>query len=328
VRGGEGDYCNRREQDETMTTNTIPLDALRAITAIVTHADCPDGIASAMILHDALPGAAILFARHGAPETVNMVAEPGMLFCDFSPPVARVAEFIEAGAIVLDHHRTARDVVEAFGPRGVFGDEVTDPGVCGAVLAFREVWERVQTMRWRATHAATVGDLAALAGIRDTWQRHDPRWEEACEQAAALTFWPVMDLVASTPDTWAERMAIGPTLQAQRAESVTRAIRDGMRIHVDGREVAILSTTDTSDAMDRLGSEGVAMVLGFGYRCEAGAPRMIVSLRGRGVDVAVLARAEGGGGHTAAAGFTLDVGAEMGNPYRWASEWCARVLTR
>lgn len=313
---------------KTNEQSTIHLDALRVVNTIVAHADCPDGIASAMILHDALPGARIIFARHGAPETVAMRAEPGMLFCDFSPPAARVAEFVEAGAIVLDHHRTARDVVDAFGPRGVFGDEVADPGVCGAVLAFREVWHPLRRNSHVSAHRiAAVHDFAALAGIRDTWQRHDPRWDDACAQAAALTFWPVDGLLAAHVEDWPARLVIGPTLQARRAESVTRAIRDGMRIHVGGREVAILSTTDTSDAMDRLGAEGVVMVLGFGYRCEVGAPRMIVSLRGRGVDVAALARAEGGGGHTAAAGFTLDVGAEMGNPYRWASEWCAMVLT-
>lgn len=307
--------------------STIPIDALRAVNTIVTHANCPDGIASAMILHNALPHARIVFARHGAPETVGMAAEPGMLFCDFSPPASRVQEFVDAGAIVLDHHRTARDVVAAFGPLGVFGDEVDDPGVCGAVLAFREVWHPLRFGSHVSAHkVAAVQDFAALAGVRDTWQRHDPRWEEACAQAAALTFWPVDGLLDAHVEDWPARLAIGPALQSRRAESVTRAIRDGMRIHIGSREVAILSTTDTSDAMDRLGGDGVVMVLGFGYRCEAGVPRMIVSLRGRGVDVAALARAEGGGGHTAAAGFTLDVGAEMGNPYRWAAEWCARVL--
>lgn len=307
------------------TPDPIPLDALRTVTTVVTHADCPDGIASAMILHDALPHARIIFARHGAPETVALRAEPGMLFCDFSPPEARVVEFVDAGAIVLDHHRTARAVVEAFGPLGVFGDEVTDHGVCGAVLAFREVWRPlVPGAEYQAP--GPVGDFAALAGIRDTWQRHDPRWEEACSQAAALTFWPVAQLLAARPQAWPSLMAIGPTLQERRAESVTRAIRDGMCIRVGTREVVILATTDTSDAMDRLGAAGVAMVLGFAYRCEAGKPRMAVSLRGRGVDVASLARADGGGGHTAAAGFTVDVTPGMAGPYEWAAAWCARVL--
>lgn len=118
----------------------IPLEKLRQVTTIVTHDTCPDGLASAMILLDVLPKAEVVFCQYSTPLHKSMIAKPGMLFADFSPDPARIQEFIDQGAIVLDHHKTAKDTVLACGELGVFADEKEDPGVSGAVLAFREVW--------------------------------------------------------------------------------------------------------------------------------------------------------------------------------------------
>ncbi len=46
----------------------IPIETLRAVRTIITHANCPDGVASALILHQALPNAAIVFLAAGSPE--------------------------------------------------------------------------------------------------------------------------------------------------------------------------------------------------------------------------------------------------------------------
>ena len=113
----------------------IPLEVLKAVKTIVAHEKCPDGIAAALILKDVLPEARVIFCQYSTPEHETLAAEPGMLFADFSPPKARVQEFVDKGAVVLDHHKTAKDIVAAFGDNGVFGDEIAEPGVSGAVLA-------------------------------------------------------------------------------------------------------------------------------------------------------------------------------------------------
>ena len=120
----------------------IPVDTLRAVRKVIVHkqsaaAPCGDGRASALILHAALLGAEVIEMAYGEPAHVNLAAEPGMLFCDFSPPEARAAEFVAAGAIVLDHHE--RDRVEPFGALGVFGENAH--GESGAWLAWREVYQ-------------------------------------------------------------------------------------------------------------------------------------------------------------------------------------------
>jgi len=143
----------------------IPKSKLEAVTTIVTHKDCPDGVASALILRDALPDRRIVFLAHGSAELRDFPAEHGQLWCDIVPPRERVKEFVDAGAIVLDHHRGARDIVEAVAENGVFADEEAEPGVSGALLAYREV----SVALGRAD--ARLESFAKLAGVRDTWQR-------------------------------------------------------------------------------------------------------------------------------------------------------------
>jgi len=309
----------------------LDINALRSVTTILTHAGCPDGYASAMILHNALPDAEIVFLRHDSPEMNGLVAKPGMLFCDIVPPTRRVPEFVEAGAIVLDHHKTAKYVVGDFGDRGVFGDEEKEPGVCGAWLAYREVWLKL-VERYSpppgASHVppvATVERFAKLAGIRDTWQRNDSQWGAACAQAEALRFYPWTDLVKASPAEWNKLLDIGWTLLANRSRVVAGLIRDGLSVNIWGKRVLIVSSVETSDVSDALGEE-VDIVAGFSYRCDGGKPKLVISLRGRGVDVAAIAKTFGGGGHTAAAGFTVDVGAMCPQPYEHVRQCLSREL--
>src|SRR5256885_13008647 len=79
----------------------VDRNLLAAVRTIVAHDECADGTASAILLHDALPGAEVVFADYGG-AAGRPVAGPGLLFCDFSPPAARADEFVAAGAIVLD----------------------------------------------------------------------------------------------------------------------------------------------------------------------------------------------------------------------------------
>src|ERR1700679_2840748 len=117
------------------------LKRLAAIKTLIIHGGgCTDGIASAMILRSVLPDAEIKFVQYMTPEQVNLEPKEGMLFCDITPVADRVKDFVAVEALVLDHHKTARAVVEAFGSLGAFGDEKADPGVCGAVLAYPHVW--------------------------------------------------------------------------------------------------------------------------------------------------------------------------------------------
>jgi oligoribonuclease NrnB/cAMP/cGMP phosphodiesterase (DHH superfamily) len=282
--------------------------ALADVRVIVAHDECADGTASAILLHDALPGAEIVFCDYGAPAR-QLAARPGMLFCDFSPPAARADEFVAAGAMVLDHHRSARPVIERFGERGVFGDERADPGVSGAMLAYRHVW---LALRAGAPEQPFAAWFAAAAGARDTWQTASPLWRDGCVQHALLTafdntFWLATPLAALARD-WADRYAwVGEQLVARDHDRLRRAIAAAHRFTTRRglRGIAIDGVAFASDAAEHLADQ-VDVVIAFSLAAPGGAPAMQVSLRSHaGFDCAAFAQRFGGGGHTRAAGFAL-----------------------
>lgn len=296
----------------------LPLESIKTI---ITHDRCADGTASAVLLHDALPGAEIRFVQYGTEDHANLPANEGMLFCDFSPPAARAEEFARAGAVVLDHHRTAKDVVLAMGDRGRFGDEATDPGVSGAVLAFRHVWLPV---RGQSPLRPFAERFATVAGVRDTWQTKNALWRESCAQSQMLSFFPrewwMRTSLEKLSQIWDEQIAwIGEMLCEKDDDRVRRGIESAWRFTTPkGRRAIVMQGVSlTSDAAEMLGAE-VDVVIGFGYGVENGAIKMRLSLRSRGdFDCAAFAQAHGGGGHTKAAGFSRIVSPDDPQPFRF-----------
>lgn len=317
----------------------IPIEKLREIKTIVSHKDCPDGLASAMVLKDVLPDAEVIFLQHKTPEHAALNPTPGMIFCDFVPVPERAQEFVDAGAIVLDHHRTARSIVEMFGDLGVFADENTEPGIAGASLAYREVWLPIaeeQQYHPRAKRAPGTRDyilgknyvrhFTRLAGIRDTWQRHSPLWREACRQAEVLRFVP--------PENWLDgfefwnqtemekQLGIGEALLQRRDAMVKTMIEAAFRFKTPaGTRVAVVPTIETSDVAEAI--EDADLVVGFAYRFRSqqgpfGVGSVILSTRGRGkFDCARFCKVYGGGGHTNAAGCSIELQQNDVQPYTY-----------
>lgn len=310
----------------------IQIEKLLAVTHIVTHKDCADGIASAMILKDVLPGAKVSFIHYSSPEHKALVAEKGMLFCDFSPDKDAVpSKFVDVGALCLDHHKFARATVEAFGENGIFADEATEPGVCGAVLAYRHVWLPLQeassppsglgSSKPQPLVEAIVRDLATLAGIRDTWQKQDSRWQAACEQAESLRWWPEEHLVGSPPTSWPGRIQpIGGILFAKNLKYAKQLSETSYRfVSKKGTRVLIFGGVSMSSDTAEQAGDTADLVVGFSYKCDDGKPVVIFSTRTRGneFNCGEFCVAHGGGGHTKAAGFTLPLNLDMDrNPFQ------------
>jgi len=328
------------------------LEDLKNVKTIITHDSCPDGRASALILHDALPDAEIVFVQYQTPAHKALEPKSGMLFCDFTPYVERdkdgvftpdgartLKAWVDAGTIVLDHHKGAHDIVAAFGRNGVFADEVKEPGKSGATLAYIEVWSMIELRRgatkkdpdkgvgeklmaisgqggdgiFLARHDR-VGQFAALAGVRDTWQKNDPRWSEACAQSAALMFWPWEKLLQAGVHNVKPMMEIGPVLLERDYERDTKTMREAHRFEVkdtktgdDGGRLVVLcfEGTHTSDIADRAEAD---LVVGWHYLVEGGEQKIVFSTRSRGSFSCLdFVKAYGGGGHKNAAGFKLSV---------------------
>ena len=297
----------------------LSVEKLLAVKTIIVHDSCPDGTASAILLRDAYAGQSVTFRfiQYGTAEHLNLTPEPGMLFCDFSPPADRVQEFIDVAAIVLDHHKTAKPVVEALGDNGIFGDEGSTPGVAGATLAYEYVWlplKCAQSGGVDERDAQFARDFAILAGIRDTWQRQDPRWKAACVQAYILHFftndkWLATPLTAIAADWEKAFKPIGEALWVKHEKSVQRIVKEAYRfITAKGTRVVMFADiVNTSDVAEALGSE-VDLVVGFLPVNMDGKLKYIFSTRSHTTfDCASFAKANGGGGHLRAAGFTYPV---------------------
>lgn len=318
----------------------ISLDKLQAVKTIVVHENCADGLASAILLKDAFFGRdiPIKFVQYTTPEHKALVAEPGMLFADFSPPPERVQEFVDVGALVLDHHKTAKSVVEAFGEDGIFGDEVADPGICGATLAYQHVWKPLRGQL--AIQDVFARRLAMLAGVRDTWQRKSEHWRDACLQQQVLTFIPRERWMSKTlteiAAAWDSEYAwIGTLLQEKQEKTVQKIVEKSYRFTTEkGTRVVVFEgvrqTSDTAEALH----DSVDLVIGFNYEVENGTPKIIFSTRSHTYfDCAAMCKAHGGGGHTKAAGcnqiLVLEDPGGTPNPYTAAkafvSQWEAKL---
>jgi hypothetical protein len=205
------------------------------------------------------------------------------------------------------------------GENGVYADEAAEPGVAGALLAYRHVW---LPLRGDSSSRAFAEHFATVAGVRDTWQTRSPLWREAQVQTELLmalprTWWLERSL-AEIESSWTGALVhLGEALLVKREERVRRAIARGHRFVAErgARVVALAGTGQTSDAAEALGSE-VDVVLGFDYGEESGVQRMRFSIRSHtDFDCAAFAAKHGGGGHTRAAGFGIALGAEDAQPY-------------
>lgn len=304
----------------------LDLNKLLQIEEIIVHDNCADGTTSAMILSLALPQAKVTFCQYETELHKTLPAKPGMLFCDFSPHLSRVQEFLDVEAIVLDHHGgPAGEVTRMCEAKGL-GRYGHEPGVSGAVLAYREVFLPLyETGKVDLTteQAAYVKEFAETIGIYDTWQRKDERWEKACHYTETVKFYPWKYLHKTLPSEWYQFVKLGPILLDKRSESTEKAYSTVFRFTTGkGTKVAVFQggSKHTSALADRMGTE-IDCLLGFNYLVEDGFRKVVFSSRSRGAfSCRNLALAFGGGGHTNAAGFSIPVEDEDLNPYLFSVE--------
>lgn len=307
-------------------------EILRTRKRLITHASCPDGLASAMLIRHVLPDIEIEFVQYSTEQHKTMDAREGDMFCDFTPHRDRVTDWVGVGAVVLDHHKGAQDIVDQFGALGVYADEKTEPGVAGAVLAWREVWCPIQalvtdeTVESQAEHfdfAEKVVRFAMLAGIRDTWQKDDPHWPNACAQATALMFYGHGYMLDSDrkagPMLTEDEQNVGRLMLKKRLADSEKLAANAYAFF-PGMRVALINNNHlTSDAAEALRAMGgpFDLLASFEYKTDPKTKDLICVWSMRSIaddiDVSAIAKANGGGGHTKAAGFALTVSVSANN---------------
>ena len=336
----------------------LPLEKLLAVKTIITHDNCSDGLASAMILRDAYQqlglSPEIKFVQYGTEDYKSLQPGPNVLFCDFSPMVpdikvevdgvekkipdpAKLKMWVDAGTLILDHHAGAKFVVDGFGENGVFADVKTEPGVSGALLAYREVWlpfynhgmeERVRRLgdavvRRVESEALIAYDFAKVAGIRDTWQRQDPRWRESCVQNEVLRFYPkeewlekILPFHPGNQGFWAERAKLGEFLWTKHEKGIKKCSERSWKFtSAKGIRVVVFEGVRSASDMAELVDKDADLIMGFDYEVEtpkdggAQCRKIVFSTRSHtSFNCSLFAKQFGGGGHVAAAGFNIEFG--------------------
>lgn len=305
---------------------TIDTEILENVKYIVVHGGCPDGMASAIILAQAIPSAEIIFGIYGKTEYEKLGAEKGMLFCDIIPPIKRTDEFVKVDAIVLDHHKHAKDTIKKYKYHD-FADEVENAGVSGALLAYWNAYIPLLGENSEVEH------FAILAGIRDTWQKDSKYWVDACIQAETLKFYPE-DYWLEDPDLLIteDEDKVGEIVYQKRIESVKRNAPECYIYSVNKYKVAIFNTRDSSDLSDYLRDNfDVNICIGFTYYCFDNKTYIGYSCRSDGsFDVGAFAKHfdSNGGGHSKAAGFRKDVDLKDYNPYFSTMTMISKYLDR
>lgn len=325
--------------------NLVPETLVKALAertkVVVTHRSCADGFVSFLLLRDAFDALGIrckyLALAHDK-EHEQLPAEAGMLFVDMSPPIRRRAEFASKGAVVLDHHATAKELF-APGERGeaaLEGVYAESPGTSGATLA-------AQVRRWlkglpqwmdilgREDH------LAQMIGVYDTWHRSSPWWSEARAATAMVHLfrkgvderrletvpYDLLKQIVETPRAVGRALVaaedVAGETTAERAHIVDLAHPSGLLVRmalVDCKSDEVNIAADAVNARYEVDFVcSVSLVHGAPLGAAAG-PRELryrVSMRrrprpGAGIDLdlGLVAKALGGGGHPNAAGFSLE----------------------
>src|SRR5260221_2574920 len=339
----------------------ISIEVLRRVRVIYCHAHCPDGLASAMILKDAFrmlgTSPRIEFLAHGTPEHENAGYLDGekygavSLFCDIAPTAASVPFLLrEHETIVLDHHKGAEEIVRSFGERGVFADEKLEPGVSGAVLAFREIWEPIRASGFAEQAPAgtllsaevqdkwgfpsLVKEFALCVGLRDTWQTKDPRfqcgqWISKMLMSKPASYWldyqMGYDGSRHLPYLSDNEIEAGRALFEAHEEAVRVAVDQCIRFELppctslyafQEQASGFRLCSDVAESLrGRMVVGEQSVVAGFSYIVDkpGGSPRLLYSLRGlNGLDVAAICKDTGGGGSHGAAGFSVPLDALAG----------------
>lgn len=275
------------------------------------HAGCPDGLGAAWAVWRAWgPGARYL--PRGHEDVVDASAYEGQLvvFVDIAPSNEELRALAGRAAkvIVLDHHVTARERFE------------NDLGVQNALagrghLILFDLAHSGAMLAWNHFHPdQPAPDLLRYVEDQDLWSWKLPASEEV---NAALSSYPrdfeTWEELAARPI--AELIAEGtPILRATRIE-VERALQSAHPVLLGSRRAeAVNASLHRSKIGHELASRA-AFKLPWGVVYRVTGARVDISLYSIGdLDVAKVAQAYGGGGHTNASGFTVPL-------LRWLDEF-------
>jgi uncharacterized protein len=274
--------------------------------SICFHHNDPDGHASGAIVRYALGDAVTLIESdyNGTSiipwDLVEQVEQ--VIVTDFSFPVADMRRLAKGRELVwIDHHKSA--IAEFAG--------IADhwPGI-------RDVSEAACVLTWRYFFPQRpVPKAVILVGDRDTW-----RWAEKDtgpfneslhshdHHANNAAFWK--PLLEDDPSTLEKMIEEGVWLREIKLRKVDRTMKArSFEVRFEGYRTLAVNTRGSGDVGDYGRDRGYEIVYAYVDEMRVGGLTTVVTLYSDQVDVSVVAKRYGGGGHAGAAGFSFLRGA-------------------
>jgi oligoribonuclease NrnB/cAMP/cGMP phosphodiesterase (DHH superfamily) len=300
---------------------------------ILSHAACPDGFVAALIAKRRYPEAKAIFLNHGADhiEALKECAGKDVLMLDFSLGTREENDALAASTKsfrILDHHRTAEAVLKD-APYAIF-----DMKRSGAGLAWDYLFgEDAEDLMYRdgSNFQEPRPWWVNYTEARDLWRWDSlPNSREICAYLGTLEFtkeaWDGLDKLGNEEiDSIevAERFGKGALAHinhyvrevVKQAQTGFLRIQTGEQESEDGSIVLPISTDyriavlnvpylNCSEVGNELAKTHDISLTWF----ERGDGIIQFSLRSIGdIDVSVIAKSFGGGGHKNASGFQLSV---------------------
>jgi oligoribonuclease NrnB/cAMP/cGMP phosphodiesterase (DHH superfamily) len=271
--------------------------------SICFHHNDPDGHASGAIVRYALGNAVTLIESdyNGTPIIPWDLVEQAeqVIVTDFSFPVADMRRLAEGRELVwIDHHKSA--IAEFAG--------IADhwPGI-------RDVSEAACVLTWRYFFPQRpVPKAVILVGDRDTW-----RWAEKDtgpfneslhshdHHANNAAFWKPL-LEDDDPSTLEKMIEEGIWLREIKLRKVDRTMKArSFEVRFEGYRTLAVNTRGSGDVGNYGRDCGYEIVYAYVDEMRVGGLTTVVTLYSNQVDVSVVARRYGGGGHAGAAGFSF-----------------------
>lgn len=266
---------------------------------LVYHKDCYDGFGAAYACWKARGDAVQLVgAAHGPTCPIDLdVRGRHVVVADFCFPEAVTRRMMAEAAsfIVLDHHASAEKEL-------------------ATVDAANKVFEMKQsgaTLAWNYFHSEPVPTLLRYIEDRDLW-----RWTMPFSREFSAGFTTPYDLrawdavAAGGDDALRDTMRRGAAILEYRnsvmADAVAKAVPCTLRAAPEFVGRIVNTTTLTSEIGNALATmPGVDYAFMWSYNHESNAFTCSLRSASDAVDVSVIAKAHGGGGHPRASGFSF-----------------------
>jgi len=266
--------------------------------SILYHGECPDGFSGAWAAWKKFGKEAEYFPlKHGWPLPEDFRGRE-LYFIDFTPPTEIVKDLLRKNekVVFIDHHVTAEETVK------LGTDNLFDNGHSGAALAWKYFHPEEKTPKF----LLHVEDI-------DLWKFKLAGTKEVAAYLQLVDFdfktWSKLAEDLEKPVTRKKYLELGKLVLKLEQKTVASLLEDAEEVEFMGkRALAFNSPVLKSDLGHAAVKKGYAIGIVWAHK----EGKIVVSLRSSGkVDVAAIAQKFGGGGHKAAAGFSLSGSSDL-----------------